>query len=239
MITFIIIVLPILIFLFRILERKMNMVSIRLNAVILSNIKELRPLRAKECNDWYTLSWSGQDPLRVISLATSMALTMDTYEAGKHLASAFYSQVKHLVKKGRLPTAIVFWIESRNYAKQTLEQRASASLEERNPIDLEVLGAPEFLLAVKLPIVGSLVFKKPALEYLEAAEKELAVQEVKNPIEASLIWSKLYVLTKGNRYVGYVAAAGLTRDMDKNQMLRIAKHLGFKSLDELYVLCNI
>lgn len=200
------------------------------------------PVTKEATQEWYNLSWNGKDPLRVIRLAADMSLEMNKFDAHKHLASSFYSQVKYLVKKGRLPTAIAFFIEARQWAKSALQHRKEVPRENRNPIDLEVLGAPDFMLA-KMPyigwIIGHLGFWTSAIEFLNAADIELEMKLKEpgtarpEPITAGLVWSKLYALTGDEYYKNRVRIAELTRDHDINQMKRIAKHLGFKTLEEL------
>lgn len=110
---------------------------------------------------------------------------------------------------------------------------------ERNPIDLEVLGAPDFM-AAKVPLVG-LFFKSRAIQHLEAADRELALPSTfNNPLESCLIWSKLYDLTKSEIYRIKVKAAGLKRDMHEGQLRRISRHLGFGGdLGKLFAFCEI
>lgn len=209
-----------------------------LEVKIFSAMVEKEVITASEENkeEWRLLSWSGENPFRVISLASTMTTTMGDFEAAKHLASSFYSQVKFLVKKGHLPTALAFYSASRKCSDLGLRwhNRAVRPL----PIDFEVLGAPDFL-ASRIPIVGWFGFTTRALEFLWTAEELLKKQSKTNPLEASLIWSKLWALTGDNGYRHKVLSSGLQRDMDENQLKRIAKHLRFKTLQELYKACSI
>lgn len=192
--------------------------------------------------EWYDLSWSGKNPERVIVLAADMAKNMNAYGAAKHLASSFYSQVKHLVKKGSPLMAITFFVVSREYAEEALACRRQAT-EPLQPIDLEVLSAPDFMLA-KMPYIGWIIgcfgFWTRAIKFLNAADIELDMKLAEpgavrpEPIAAGLIWSKLYALTGDEHYKNRVRTAELTKDHDINQMKRIAKHLGFKTLEEFY-----
>ena len=209
-------------------------------------IDESNPEKMRE--EWYNLSWSGKNPFRVIALANEMAFEMDEFDGNKHMASSFYSQVKYLVRGYSPLAAVLFFHESRKAARRALEIRNSVPPEKRKPIDLEVLGALDFMLA-KAPYVGRLIgvfgFKKRALEFLRAAHSEL--EEIlkepgarrPEPIAAALIWSKLYALTGNEFYKNRVRIAGLTGREDKGQLIRIMKHLGFESLDNLYEFCNI
>lgn len=195
------------------------------------------PLTKEMEKEWYNLSWNGRDPVRVIRLAAEMATNMDgAFAQQAHLTTSFYSQVKHLLKKGRLPTAIVFYWEAWEWSAEALKHRQNVPQEERKPIQLEVLGAPAFMLAC-LPVVGAF-FRRQALSFLTAAAEEILLAPY-DAFEACLIWSKLWRLTHEEMYRARVQAAGLRRDMDENQLRRIAKHLGFRKLQQLYRFCNI
>lgn len=186
--------------------------------------------------EWGRLSWSGSNPIRVIGLALIMSETMKTeFEKRKHKTTSFYSQVKYLVKKGRIVDAFVFLMESRRHRTEALMY----AHESDNPIDLEVLGAPDFMVA-RTPIVGWFGdFKFEAKRFLLAADNKIAKMKSYDPLMSAIIWSKLYALTRDEEYRERVRTAGLEDSMDKGQMLRIAKHLGFKSIDGLYVFCQI
>lgn len=186
--------------------------------------------------EWRALSLSGNNPFRVISLASAMSTTMDDYEAAKHLTTSFYSQVEFLAKRGHIPTALAFYSVSRKCANLALKwQNGSAR---KSPEDFEVLGAPDFM-AARIPIVGWFGFKTRAFEFLWMAEELLKGQPVVHPITAALIWAKLWTLSRNEMYRLKVRAAGLRRDMDENQLKRIAKHLGCRTLPDLYTFCGI
>lgn len=104
----------ILFFILRVRER-----MAKIDNHLLGGILEEVPYE-KLYKEWNDLSWNGKDPYRIISLAASMihAKNMDECEASQHLASSFYSQVKYLTMKGKIPTAIAFWLESKSFAKQ-------------------------------------------------------------------------------------------------------------------------
>lgn len=211
---------------------------------------ERTPAQEDIGKEWYDLSWNGSNPLRVVALANQMTDTMDPYQAAKHMTSSFYSQVKYLLRGGRLLRAIVFYLESGKWSMHTLErlERMEYAREEIRPIDLEILGSPDFMLA-NAPYVGWLIgkfgFRKRALDYLLAANKKLDVifkqpgATRPEPISAALIWSKIYALTGNEIFKNRVRIAELTKDHDVNQVGRIARHLGFKTVDELYQFCNI
>lgn len=193
-------------------------------------------------SEWSKLSFAGTNPLRVVILASEMCFYMSVYKADVHMTSAYYSQVKFLVRKGYLVTALVFFLESRAYAKKALKEYSTAPEEEKSPINLEVLGAPDFMLA-NIPIIG-FVWKKKALSFLFAAHKSLeqifAQSARVEPITAALIWSKIFALTRDDVYKNRVRNdVRLTGHEDKGQLTRVMKHLGFTSLDQLYEFCNI
>ncbi len=208
---------------------------------------------SKNLNDeWYQLSWLKDEfgepvspnPIRVIGLAQKMAHDMDPFRGAAHMTSSFYSQVKHLLKMKQVPTAIAFFLESRKWSTLALERRQSIKDKELlQPMDLEVIGATDFMLA-KLPVIG-ILFKRKALAFLKAAESELTEwqgfvnRKRVDPISIGIVFSKIYSLTGDNAYKGFVRLVGLTRHMDQGQLLRIANHLGFKSLEELYTFCRM
>ncbi len=181
------------------------------------------------------------NPLRVIALAELMSSNMDLYQEAKHMTTSFYSQVKYLLKAGKLTWAIAFYLESRKWSKLAFERLQHAN-EHVEPIDLEVLGAPDFMIA-KAPYVGWFIgmfgFKKLALAFLKEADEKLMDKTSKlDPLQAALIWSKLYALTGNGRYRLQTKNVGLNANMDEGQLLRIAKHLGFQNLNQLRDFCT-
>lgn len=216
-------------------------------------IKNTIPDRAEHCTnipltyeemgeEWSNLSRTGTDPWRVIVLANEMCFRMSVYRANVHMASAYYSQIKFLLKKMHVLTAIVFFVESRTYANKALKQYDEAPDDEKSPINLEVLGAPDFMLAQAHYIgwfIGMFGFKKKALRFLNTANAKLMNQKNGfDPLEAALIWSKLYALTKNESYKFLVKSVGLNANMDEMQLLRVMKHLGFRDLDQLKNFCT-
>lgn len=201
------------------------------------------PLTYEEMEEeWSKLSRTGTDPWRVIILANEMGFWMSVYKANLHMSSAYYSQIKFLLKKLHLLTAIVFYLENREHADLALEEYNYTPESEKSPINLEVLGAPDFMLA-KAPYVGwfigSFGFKKRALEFLNTANAKLMSQkEGFDPLEAALIWSKLYALTKNEAYKLQIKHVGLNANMDEMQLLRVTKHLGFRDLGQLQNFCT-
>jgi hypothetical protein len=202
--------------------------------------------------EWYDLSWntSAPDPLRVIALAEKMADSMDPFRAAMHMTTSFYSQVKYLVRQGKLPTAFAFFLESRKWRELSLQRRHSAT-GEKDLMAMEVLGAPDFKLAMKIPILGRIFFQESALKFLRAAEAgldQVGIEEKKvnsgkdlslnTFLSAAIIWSKLYALTGGKDYKTWVLEnTHMKKQTDLNQVLRIANHLGFKTREELYAAC--
>lgn len=216
-------------FAFRVIERKSKLDSESLDVPDM-------PATQEEKKEWDSLSWNGTNPRQVIYLAFKTAISMDEYNAAMHLTSSFYSQVKHLVKKGRIPTAIAFFMKSREFTKKALQERTKLSPEHRNPIDLEILGAPDFLLS-KIPVFGTgFGWKANAIDFLEEADQELG--EKPDPLMASIIWSKLWSLTGSPTYRERVRRAGLNPSMIDNQLGRVAKHMGFKDTKELLEFCG-
>jgi hypothetical protein len=211
-------------------------------------VQELRarPPTSDIAKEWYHLSWAKEEndtpilpnPIRVIALAEKMADEMNPVSAAVHMASSFYSQVKYLLKLEQVPTAIAFFFESRKWRELALQREAHAT-ETVQPIDIEVLGAPDFMLA-KIPVVGQL-FKKSALRFLNEAEKRLLKQgqDAPDAMPTAIIYSKMYALTGNKKYLQRISVLELRRDMDENQLLRIANHLGFKTREELYEFCGI
>lgn len=199
----------------------------KLSATRLTNGTGRKATKETE-KEWYDFSWSGKNPERVILLAADMASNMNTYDAAKHMSSAFYSQVKHLMKKGRLLKAITFFVVSREYAEEALKYRQKAPLENQNPIDLEVLGAPEFMLA-KIPIIGRF-FRRKALRFLEVAngliaDKAIACPDKIDALENAIIWSKIYALTVNEGFKELILVMSIPPDADRNQLIRVARHL--------------
>ena len=63
----------------------------------------------------YNLAWSGEDPLKVIGLCVYINQGLQ-FQKQKSLTSDYYGQIKHLIKKGRIPTAIVFWLKAKRHS---------------------------------------------------------------------------------------------------------------------------
>ncbi len=191
--------------------------------------------------EWRRLSKDGSNPVRVVALATKMAAAMTSYAAAKHLTSAFHSQVKFLAKKGKLLLGFAFYLEDRKWAKITLFRRKHTA-EKKEPIDLEILGAFYFGVAT-VPYVGWFLgmfgYKKRALAFLKEADAELMDKSNElDPLQAAMIWSKLYTLTGNERFRLQTQYIGLNANMDEGQLKRIAKYLGFKNLDQLQRFCT-
>lgn len=204
--------------------------------------------------EWEDLSWNrlpgGPQPLRVIKLAGLMVADEPRLKESTHMTSSYYSQVKYLVKMGHFPTALVFLARAKAFARSALECRKGVPLEKRNPIELEVLGAPDFMLA-SIPIIGR-AFKSSALRFLMAAQNEITGKEMivmlKEPeytidlsdlLSAALIWSKMYSLTRDKAYkLRVLEACRMKEQSDVGQVSRIAKHLGFKTREDLLRSCD-
>jgi hypothetical protein len=100
-----------------------------------------------------------------------------------------------------------------------------------------------FALA-KIPLFGTF-WKKEATKPLEAAltiiddannkEKKFGEWRLAN----ALISAKLYNLTRNNHYMHRVPGSGITRNDDKNQLARIAKHLNLPDVESLFQFCEI
>lgn len=207
---------------------------------------------------WKHQSLIGQDPFLVVTLGYIIA---QKYRLGYlqplHVATSYYSQVKHLLKKGRLPTAIVFFLHARRHLLHALLQRSggNALVETRRTykkaIELEMIGAPSFLLAA-IPLVG-IFFRTGALLYLLTADEEISyamktaeeakesgsdnVVQPNSRIEKAIIWGKLYKLTKDAKYRERVLAIPFrTDDREENsgQYECIAGLIGLKSAEELF-----
>jgi hypothetical protein len=198
-------------------------------------------------NEWKKLSFNGKNPFRVIALASTMHPEYGHYGSARHMTSAYYSQIKHLLKKGQFVSAAAFYQASQKWAAFAYLRRSQAlPVDKKKPIDLEVLGAPHFLMG-HFPVLGTAKHRERALEFLRAAEEELNIELAGSPtsegssaIQKALIWSKLYFMTKDEQYLGKVRGAGLTRDPDEvGQLKRIASHLGFHTLDVFYQWCEI
>lgn len=192
--------------------------------------------------EWANLSKSGKDPLRVIALAKTMSKSMDPFRKSMHMASSFYSQIKFLLRRWQFFDAAVYYLEARKWSDLALEQWHTAK--DKNPIDLEVIGALDFAVAKKVPVIGLLLFKKRAMMFLLLAEQEID-EERRNgayphPLTGALIWSKLYALTGNIKYYFLVLAMApeLTSKMDPNTLARIAGHMGFDTVDQLLQFCN-
>lgn len=188
-------------------------------------------------HEHYELSWSGANPLRVIALALILGRGMSQYRFAIHMTSSYYSQVKFLLKRGRLFAAVECLRESMKHSDEAMRILPYAQGERRLP-DMEVAGAPYFLLQ-KLPLVGrrwhlkAIDFLRMDFLYIEEILRRPGAERP-DPIGAALVLSKLYALAGVVTYKNMVRIVELTRDHDKNQMLRIARHLGFQSLDKFY-----
>lgn len=198
-------------------------------------------------DEWRKLSVKGANPIRVIALAEVMARDMYPYSAAKHLTSSFHSQVKFLAKKGKLLLGFAFYLEEMKRSKRCLVL-SKTTVEQKDPIDFEIMGASDFGVST-VPYLGWFLgmfgFKKRALAFLQIANEELEknMKQPGNvrpkPITAGLIWAKLYALTGHDHYKEWVKSSELDRHMDQDALRRIAKHLGFKSREELYKFCTI
>ena len=206
------------------------------NSVARRAFEEVDVTPSKNLNEeWYQLSWLKDEfgeplspnPVRVIGLAQKMAHDMDPFRGAAHMTSSFYSQIKHLLKMKQLPTAIAFYLESRSWATTALE-RAGHTEETVKPIDLEVLGAPDFLLAIKLPVLGKLFFEKSALVWLRKAEA--AITPETSGMTKLLIYTKLSRLLEGGYVDGSIFESNtkkiryseIINSWDENQFARIA-----------------
>ena len=184
------------------------------------------------------------NPFRVMKLAYALGSRKTSFEYKLQLASSFYSQVKHWIRREKnLLMAISFWLESRSYSEQALNARNILPEEEKRPGQLEVIGAKDFMLAVSLPVVGPLFFKSSALARLQEAEEELQHKD-ETPIQKALIFSKLWKLTGNRQYSDQVQKSGLTLAMKeddhaRDDLVRISTHMGFGgSVDRLLEFCR-
>lgn len=192
--------------------------------------------------EWYRLSWTRDEqglpvtpnPLRVIALAEKMADQMDPFRAAVHMESAFYSQVKYLKKKPF--HAVAYFLEARKWSHLAMNRQKYATSSIK-AIDYEVLGAPDFALAT-VPVIGRFGFRSQALHFLMTADKVIREGDY-SPLSAALIWAKMWRLTKDETYRMQIQVVGLRRDMDRNQLARVAQHLGLASVDKLFELCRI
>ena len=210
--------------------------SIRIEEVL--SAEELYYEKTSTEELWYKLSWSGKNPAGVIKVGLVLAQEkrMNVFEMEKFFASCFYSQVKFLVKKFQIPTAIAFFLLSKKSARIALNLREVLPRENKSPVDLEVLGAPDFMLA-SVPLVGVL-FKKRAALFLEQSLTEINVGGGFNPLLHALILAKLWKLTKKDKYKEDIKSLPLTGAMEDNQLTRVAKHLGLPGSKELLEFCN-
>jgi hypothetical protein len=210
--------------------------------------------------EWYDLSWSGENPLRVVALAfymitmtkTKMTSVEEWAEVlvAEKLTSAYYSQVKHLIKRKQILSAIAFFLESIHWSKKTsllcdeIWQKGHKSEnyiyfwnDVERSVNWEVVGAPWFALAT-IPFVGRW-FRRKAITYLHKEESN-DLRKKKDSLGRAIIAAKLYTLTKDRAYSDRISQGRLIeREMDANQLTRIAKHLGFKTKEELFKFCSI
>jgi hypothetical protein len=196
------------------------------------------PIPEEVGQEWYDLSWNrhpgGPRPLRVIKLAWILAeQKASAFHENMLLTSSYYSQVKYLLRMGNWPTAVVFFLKA-----QTHRMMALAQAEHASAIELEVMGATDFALAKKIPLLG-FVWKDQAVAFLKAAERRLPPERNDgDKLNASIIWSKLYALTGENFYKGHIQLEGLHPNMDHGQLGRVAMHLGM-TFEELRDLCGM
>lgn len=204
---------------------------------------DFNPSYARE---WYELSWArnaaGQsirpNPVRVIALAEKMIETDrikygTRYQKHKHMTSSYYSQIKYLLKSGNIIGAYAFFVRCYKHRELGLEARETIPENMRDPGDLEVFYAPDFLLG-RVPYFGQ-DCKEVALQALEMEWERLAHSEpVEYPIPAALVGSKLYAMTGYGGFRERAKWLGLTRDMEPEQVRRIANHYGFANEEEFY-----
>ena len=181
----------------------------------------------------YKLSFEGSNPFRVVAITYFLNLDRTAYERHMALTSDYYGQTKYLLKKGRLPTAFAFWMKSRHHAEIALEHVVEGKTE---PLDYEVLGAPSYL-ASKIPLLG-IFWKDEAGGYLDEALiclilKKKSLGDKKYAVSEALIASKLWTLKPYESYRTRVKKSGIKHTDDHNQLKRVAKHLGFKTVGEL------
>lgn len=185
--------------------------------------------------EFYDLSWNGKDPWRVIRLGHEVVVRDERAHTGEryvHMTSVIYSQVKHALRKGWLPSAITFLFASREFARRAYARWSDKSPQGKRVIELEIIGAPEFFLAT-LPVIG-MFWRKSAASYLihawEFMHNDIPDKLEVAKIEHLLIVSKLYRLTQEPRYLQEVRAVKIPQDVDRNQLARIARHVGSKDL---------
>jgi hypothetical protein len=184
------------------------------------------------------LVWGGLDPMRVMELSYRLNRDKQGYARNLALCSDYYGQVKYLVKKGWVPTAIAFWLKSRDHAQIASGQTVLGNVE---PLDYEVMGAPSYL-ASRIPILGR-IWEGDAILYLDKALLLLSIKKKERgtneyAVAESLIASKLFTLFPKKsyyreKYLKLVKNSGIKHSDDLNQLGRIARHLGFKTAGEL------
>jgi hypothetical protein len=142
--------------------------------------------------------------------------------------------VKHLARSGKPHDALAFFYISRCCAKKALKVGQKENLIQ--PVDYEVLFTPEFMLS-QIPLLGVLwrnSAEKPLHEALNLMQRQIGLGEFESVrVLHALIHSKLYRLTGYEISKANALMYPFKKSDDENQLKRIVKHLGLKSIEEL------
>ena len=186
----------------------------------------------------YNLSWSGANPVHVIAISILLHTDNIGFVSAKALTSDYYGQTKHLLKQKKFLLATLFFLRSMHYSKIACKHISRDMPLEA--IDLEVIGAPYFALST-IPVLG-IVAKNKAMKLLLTRFGQIDRLNPKDRLHHALTYaltaSKLWSMTKDDRYKVCVKYAPLRRDHDTHQLERIARHLRMTP-EELFEYCDI
>jgi hypothetical protein len=182
----------------------------------------------------YNTAWAKKvaaNPARVIGLRLyiNQVKGLSENERNLALASDYYGQVKHALKKLQFPTAAAFFLLHKKHAKNV---KALLLMKKMTPIELEVANAEYFAKA------STFLFgfwweeeaQKPLLEGLHMIDAGEVVDPKERTLSDALISAKMYALIGVEKYKRRVQVLDpeLLAEISQEQGDRIAKHLGLR-----------
>lgn len=220
-------------------QRRGKKIQLEISQLIPPTLHRLKTTESLK-EEHYKLAWSGEHPFLVMALSTLLHAHLGRFEFIKAQISDYYGQTKHLLKKKQVLDGIYFFLMAMNLSREACTIVLRAEKKAWQPIDLEVLGAPYFALT-KIPLLGILArpyAAEPLLCGLAKIDSASLDNRKVDALSHALIASKLWAITKSNKYKTRVKHAGLVRSHDANQLDRVANNLGL-TRDQLFVFCGI
>ncbi len=175
------------------------------------------------------------NPNRTIAEAmTLLRWSACKFDESIKLSSAYYGQVSHLIAIRKYIDALIYFMKAWSYAEKAIAHAKRESVE-LSSSQIEVLYARYYMMAIKLPVIGRLLFGNKAQVALEKALERCDVTE---RITKGLILGKLYDVSHDLSDKLSLMVIGLTRADDPKDIRRIARSVGM-SLEEFYSFLGI